>query len=93
MAETGHNDIHYKAAFYGVALFFTPFADKIVPILFQDKWPSAPMTVGCSLLGIIAMSIGLRAYYDGSYERAKNGYLTGHKDTLPAKPVVPAKTP
>lgn len=93
MAETGHNDIHCKAAFYGVALFLSPFADKIVPILYQDKWPSLPMTAGCVLVGIIACSIGLRAYYDGSYERSKNGYLTGTPAAVPAKPVVPPKTP
>ncbi|MGV0949226.1 MAG: hypothetical protein ACOYB3_01045 [Azonexus sp.] len=87
------SDIHHKAAFYGVALFFTPFADKIVPILFLDRWPSAPMVVGCSLLGIIAMSIGLRAYYDGSYERAKGLDNRVIPLTDAPKPVVPAKTP
>lgn len=65
------SDIKYKAALYGIALFLTPFSDKILPILFQDKWPSIPMMAGCSLLGTIACAIGLRAYFDGSYEKAK----------------------
>lgn len=93
----GHTDIHKKAFLYAVALFLTPFADKIIPILFNDKWPSLPMMLGCTILGVIATSIGLRAYYDGSYERSKNGYLGGHKDSPPAaipdQPAAPAKTP
>ena len=96
----GHTDIHKKAFLYGVALFLTPFTDKIIPILFEDKWPSVPMTVGCVILGVIATAIGIRAYYDGSYERSKNGYLTGSQAAPPAKqpappvqPVVPPKAP
>lgn len=82
------NDIHFKAAFYGIALFLSPFADKIIPILFQDKWPSLPMVAGCALLGVIACSIGLRAYYDGSYERSKSGI----KDALVNVPSASPKT-
>lgn len=75
MAET---DIKWKAALYAIPLFLTPFADKIIPVLFEDKWPSLPMILGCALLGTIASSLGLRMYFDGSYERAKqesNGKL------------------
>lgn len=64
-------DIKYKAFLYGVPLFLTPFADKILPILFEDKWPSLPKLAGCTVLGVISCSIGLRAYFDGSYERGK----------------------
>lgn len=66
-------DIHFKASLYAFALFLSPFADKIVPVLFDDKWPSAQMTMGCVILGTIAAAIGLRAYYDGSYERFRQG--------------------
>lgn len=75
MAET---DIKWKATLYAIPLFLTPFADKIIPILFDNKWPSLPMVFGCTLLGTVAASLGLRMYFDGSYERAKqngNGKL------------------
>ncbi len=77
MENIGHSDVGRKAFLYGIALFLAPFADKVVPVLFEDKWPSVPSLLGCALLGVISCSIGLRAYYDGSYERSKNGYLKG----------------
>ena len=89
-------DIFWKCFLYGVALFLTPFVDKIAPILFQDQWPTVPKTIGCILLGTVACSIGLRAYFDGSYERSKNGNGNGSNggtDTPPVvvPPVVPPK--
>jgi hypothetical protein len=83
-------DIKYKAVLYAIPLFLTPFADKIISILFQDKWPSLPMIVGCTLLGIIATSLGLRMYFDGSYERSKNGNGKLLLPTIPPDP--PSKT-
>ena len=65
------DDIKAKALLYAVPLFLAPFADKVGSILFQDQWPSVPMVMGCVLLGIIQMCIGLRAFYDGSVERKK----------------------
>lgn len=65
------SDIKLKAFLYGLALFLTPFSDKLIPILFSNEWPSLQMTIGCTLMGIIACSIGIRAYLDGSYERSK----------------------
>jgi len=91
MAGIGHTDVSKKAFLYGLALFLSPFADKIVPILFNNEWPSLPMTLGCSLLGTIQCSIGLRAYYDGSYERSKNGYLTEKTEKPAVAPADPAK--
>jgi hypothetical protein len=64
-------EIKIKAALYGIPLFLAPFADKVGAILFQDKYPSIPMTIGCTLLGVISACIGLRAYTDGSYERSR----------------------
>jgi hypothetical protein len=89
-------DIKYKAALYAIPLFLTPFADKIIPILFEDKWPSIPMTAGCSLLGIMASSLGLRMYFDGSYERSKNGAGPGPENPsvlLRVQPALPKVTP
>ena len=67
------NDISWKATLYGVPLFLTPFVDKLGSLLLNGEWPSAPMMVGCGLLGIVSASIGLRAFFDGSYERNKSG--------------------
>ena len=93
MADVNPNEIHYKATLYGIVLFLTPFSDKIVPLLFQDKWPSPQTVVGCALLGIISASVGLRAYYDGSYERSKivNGNGTPKVTPPAATPAPPAK--
>lgn len=82
-------DIKFKAALYAIPLFLTPFADKIIAILFQDQWPSLQMIAGCTLLGIIATSLGLRMYFDGSYERSKNGNGNGNGKPPPGVPVVP----
>ena len=62
-----------KAALYGIPLFLAPFVDKLAPMFFNDEWPSAPVFVGCILLGTVSCCIGLRAFYDGSYERSKTG--------------------
>ena len=65
-------DITGKALLYAIPLFLTPFVDKLVDLLLNDQWPSLPKLVGCGLLGTVAASIGLRAFYDGSYQRAKS---------------------
>ena len=78
-------DIKLKATLYAIPLFLTPFADKIISILFKDQWPSPQMVVGCALLGIIASSLGLRMYFDGSYQRSvdrSNGAGTPGKNDL-----------
>ncbi len=90
-------EIKVKAALYGIPLFLAPFADKIGAILFLDKWPSLPMVIGCTLLGIISACIGLRAYSDASYERARlNGNGNGHSPApalAPTAPVTPEAKP
>ena len=77
-------EIKLKATLYAIPLFLTPFADKIVSILFLDKWPSLQMVVGCSILGLIAVALGLRAYFDGSYERQRYGNGNGAPPAPPA---------
>lgn len=66
-------DISGKALLYFIPLFLTPFADKLGAGLLAGTWPSMPSVVGCIILGTIAGCIGLRAFYDGSYERRKSG--------------------
>ena len=84
-------DIKYKALLYAIPLFLTPFADKIISVLFTDKWPSWQMVMGCVILGTIASSLGLRMYFDGSYERSKmNGSSTSAKPKRRIEP--PANT-
>jgi hypothetical protein len=88
------SDIKFKAILYAIPLFLTPFADKIISVLFTDKWPSLQMVAGCTILGIIASSLGLRMYFDGSYERSKNG--NGKNGVTPPTvppPTVPPITP
>ena len=82
-------DIKYKAILYAIPLFLTPFADKIISVLFTDKWPSWQMVMGCVILGAISSSLGLRMFFDGSYERSKNG--NGKNGVTP--PVLPSVPP
>ncbi len=63
--------VAFKATLYAVPLFLAPFVDKIADLLFNDTWPTLPKLAGCALLGVVSMCIGLRAYFDGSYERSK----------------------
>lgn len=67
------NDISGKALLYAVPLFLGPFVDKLGGLLFGGNWPSIPMIIGCVLLGTVQMCIGLRAFFDGSYQRRKSG--------------------
>ena len=69
-----------RATLYAVPLFLSPFADKLVDVLFKDEWPSPQKVVGCSIIGFIGMAIGLRAYFDGSAERLKQA------DSQPSTP-------
>ena len=84
-------DIKYKALLYAIPLFLTPFADKIISVLFTDKWPSWQMVMGCVILGTIASSLGLRMFFDGSYERSKA--LNGNGKNGAPTPVLPPPTP
>ena len=71
------NDISGKALLYAVPLFLAPFVDKLGTGLFNGTWPTLPVVVGCILLGTVQTSIGLRAFFDGSYERRKSGSDAG----------------
>lgn len=83
------NDISGKAALYAIPLFLTPFVDKLGALLFDGKWPTAPSVVACTMLGTIAACIGLRAFYDGSYERRKSGSDANDLPVTPPKPPTP----
>lgn len=72
------NSISWKAALYAVPLFMGGFVDKVVPILFGGAWPTPQMLIGCGIVGIVSMCIGLRAFFDGSYERSKSNGNTQH---------------
>jgi hypothetical protein len=61
-----------RALLYCIVAFLAPFGEKIVPILTSDKWPTPQSLVATVILGLAAAAIVLRAYVDGSAERAKN---------------------
>lgn len=65
-----------KASLYAVPLFLAPFLDKLADFLLRGQWPTAQMVVYCTLAGIVSMCIGLRAFFDGSAERAKQDSLS-----------------
>lgn len=58
-----------KAVLYAVPLFLAPCIEKLADILLNDQWPTLPRMAFCAMLGFSSMCIGLRAYFDGSYER------------------------
>lgn len=61
--------IYGKAVLYAIPLFLAPCVEKLADILMNDQWPTLPRMVFCLILGLSNMCIGLRAYFDGSYER------------------------
>jgi hypothetical protein len=85
------NDISGKALLYAIPLFLTPFVDKCGDILLKGNWPSLPMIVLSAILGIIAAAIGLRAFFDGSYERKKADSDDG--TAFPPKQTPPPASP
>ena len=78
-------DVSGKAMLYFIPLFLTPFADKLGTTLLNGQWPTAPSVVGCMLLGTIAGCIGLRALYDGSYQRDKDERTDNQPPESPAQ--------
>lgn len=66
-------NVHGKGMMYVIGVFLVPFSEKIVPVLMGDKWPTPQSLVGCTLLGIAAAVVTMRSFYDGSYERSRNG--------------------
>lgn len=64
----GH-PIRFRAMLYVVPLFLAPFVEKLLEKLMGNEWPTPQQLVGCTLMGIVASCIGLRAFYDGSSER------------------------
>ena len=65
------NMISAKALLYAIPLFLTPFIDKMGDLMYNGYWPTYPQIVISALVGIAQASVGLRAFYDGSYERSK----------------------
>ncbi len=75
MTRTGGilcTDVSGKAMLYFVPLFLAPFADKLGTALLAGTYPSCPQIIYCAIVGTIAACIGLRAYYDGSYQRRQD---------------------
>ena len=72
--------ITLRAGLYAGVLFFTPFTEKLAPVLSNNQWPSPQSLVLCTLAGSVAALIGIRAYLDGSAERHKS--LTGNTDFI-----------
>lgn len=70
------NMINGKALLYAIPLFLTPFAEKLGNLMWDSYWPTLPQLVICSIVGTISASVGLRAFYDGSYERSKTNETT-----------------
>ena len=60
-----------RAMLYCIALFLSPFTEKVVPVLNEGKWPLPQALLGTCIVGVVAAVIGLRAYLDGSAERAR----------------------
>lgn len=60
-----------KALCYMGPLFLTPFIDKSGDYLLVGLWMPSQLVVYCTLVGLVNMFIGGRAFFDGSAERDK----------------------
>lgn len=61
-----------RCILYALILFLTPFAEKIGPVLQENLWPTPQSLVLCSLTGLVAALVGVRAYIDSSFARSRN---------------------
>lgn len=61
-----------RASLYAGVLFLTPFSEKLGPVLNNNQWPSPQSLIVCVLAGTVAALVGIRAYLDGSAERARS---------------------
>lgn len=61
-----------RAALYALAAFLAPLVDEVGPILAGDQWPSPQKLVACAITGALAVTVTLRAYFDGSAQRARD---------------------
>lgn len=60
-----------RCLLYAAILFLSPFGEKLGPVLQNNEWPTPQSILLCSLIGIVAALVGVRAYLDGSNERER----------------------
>ncbi len=63
--------IMLKGMLYAIPLFLAPCIEKLADVMQDGQWPTPQRLTFCGMLGLSAACIGLRAYFDGSAERAK----------------------
>lgn len=63
--------IVFRAALYFAIAFLSPFAEQVSDFLSKDQWPSTQRFCLAIIIGLIAGLTSLRAYFDGSAERAR----------------------
>jgi len=67
------NGITLRALLYVGIAMFTPLAALYVEAAASGCWPTLLELVAVGLTGIVNSLLALRAYFDGSAERSRNG--------------------
>ena len=60
-----------KAGLYAAVALLTPVAAIMSEFAQRDQWPSGVILTASLLTGLVQALIAVRAYFDGSAERAK----------------------
>ena len=60
-----------KGGLYALAALLTPLNSIMSEFAQLDKWPSLVIVTSALLTGMVQAIIAVRAYVDGSWERAK----------------------
>jgi hypothetical protein len=60
-----------KAGLYAAVALLTPVAAIMSEFAQRDQWPSGVILTAALLTGLVQALIAVRAYFDGSAERAK----------------------
>jgi hypothetical protein len=60
-----------KAGLYAAVALLTPVAAIMSEFAQRDQWPSSVILTAALLTGLVQALIAVRAYFDGSAERAK----------------------
>ena len=65
--------VSFKCALYACAALLTPLSNIMSEFSQRDEWPSLVIVAAALLTGLVQALIAVRAYFDGSAERAAAG--------------------
>ena len=65
--------VAFKCTLYAGVALLTPLSGIMAEFAQRNEWPSLVIVAAALLTGLVQALIAVRAYFDGSAERASNG--------------------